>query len=126
MGDHGHEAAHGATTLFTVPFASAMSAPDVALLVRELDLVTNMHRKMFDSPASPGVARLDFESGLFLLRDGADGRWVLEARTWGHPSPRIVHGWHVQAADAARQLDHTVIPVPLDAAGRRRVPPGAS
>lgn len=114
MRDHGQ----GATTLFRVPFVSAMSDPDVALLVRVLDLVTNMFPKMYDSPASPGVVRLDFESGLFLLRDGTDGRWVLEARTWGHPPAPIVHGWYLQAADAGHQLDHTVVfPAPLAAAG---------
>lgn len=113
---------HAATTLFEVPFASAMSDRDVALLVRQLDLVTSMHPKLYDSPASPGVARLDFCSGLFLRRDITDGRWVLEARTWGHPSDPIVHRWHLRAAGAAHQLDHTVVlPAPLPPASLHQI-----
>jgi hypothetical protein len=98
----------GATTLFAVPFASAMSDADIAVLVRTLDLVTHMHPKLHDSPTSPGVVRLDFDSGLFLKRGPAEGQWVLEGRTWGDPSPSIVHDWHLRAAVAAHRLDPAV------------------
>ena len=98
----------GATTLFAVSFASAMSDADIAVLTRTLDLVTHMHPKLHDSPTSPGVVRLDFYSGLFLKRGPHEGHWVLEGRTWGHPSPSIVHDWHLSAAAAAHQLDPTV------------------
>jgi hypothetical protein len=47
---------------------------------------------------------LDFWSGLFLERGGAEGEWVLEGRTWGHPPESVVHEWHVRAALAAREL----------------------
>jgi hypothetical protein len=99
----------GPTILFGVPFASAMSDHDVALLVRTLDLTTHMSPERSGSPASPGAVRLDHYSGLFLEHGPADGRWVLEARTWGHPAPETVHEWRVLAAGAARLLDPAVM-----------------
>lgn len=98
----------GATTLFEVPFVSAMGNSDLALLTRTLDLSTRMHPKLRPRHDSPGLARLDHHSGLFLMRSVIDGQWMLQARTWGHPSAQSVHGWHVLAAAAARQLDPTV------------------
>jgi hypothetical protein len=98
----------GATTLFAVPFASAMSDQDAALLSRTLDLTTHLHPKLHPSPTSPGVVRLDFDSGLFLQRGSTEGRWALEGRTWGHPAPSTVHDWHLRAAAAAHRLDPTV------------------
>jgi len=100
--------ARGAITLFQIPFASAMSDADLALLARMLDLSTHMSPKMRPDPTSPGVARLDHYSGLFLKRGPAEGQWVLEAGTWGYPSPQSVHEWHLLAAGAAHQLDPTV------------------
>lgn len=94
------------------PFTSHMSDADLARLARNLDLATGMHPKLPNSPTSPGVARLDFWSGLFLLRGATEGNWVLECRTWGDPPPSLVHDWHVRAAFAARQLDPTVEPPP--------------
>jgi hypothetical protein len=49
----------GPTNLFQVSFASAMSDGDVALLARTLDLTTHIDPKLRNSPASPGVVRLD-------------------------------------------------------------------
>ncbi len=98
----------GPTSLFQVPFASAMDDPDVALLVRTLDLTVHMHPKLRRSPAGPGAVRLDHYSGLFLERGAAEGQWVLEARTWGKPAPESVHEWQVLAAGAARLLDPVV------------------
>jgi hypothetical protein len=100
--------ARGASTLFEVPFASAMSELDLALLERALDLSIRMHAKMHPRPDSPGFVRLDHYSGLFLERGAAEGQWMLQARTWGHPAPQSVHEWHVVAAGAAHQLDPTV------------------
>jgi len=93
-----------------------MSGADTALLARTLDLVTHMYPKLHDNPTSPGVVRLDFCSGLFLKRGQYEGRWILEGRSWGHPSPSIVHEWHLNAAAAAHQLDPTVA-VPKRLAG---------
>ena len=108
----------GGVVLFQVPFASTMSDCDLALLARLLDLSTHMYPKMHPDPNSPGVARLDHFSGLFLNRGATAGQWVLEARTWGHPAPQSVHEWNLLAAWAARQLDSTV-PFP------ERLPPSA-
>lgn len=108
----------GATTLFEVRFASAMNDSDLDFLARSLDLVTHMHPKLRDTPTSPGVLRLDFESGLFLRRGSADGQWLLEGRSWGHPPPWVVHQWHLRAAAAARHLDPRVtLPARLDLSG---------
>jgi hypothetical protein len=94
-----------------------MTDSDLALLARTLDLTTHMHPKMRPDPNSPGVARLDHFSGLFLERGETEGQWVLEARTWGKPATEIVHEWHLLAAFAARQLDPTVrTPEPLERA----------
>jgi hypothetical protein len=86
--------------LFQVPFASTMSDCDLALLARLLDLSTHMCPKMHPDPNSPGVARLDHFSGLFLKRGGTAGQWVLEARTWGQPGPQSVNEWNLLAAGA--------------------------
>jgi hypothetical protein len=104
----------GGTTLFEVPFASPMSDLDLALLARTLDLSTRRHAKMHPRRNSPGFARLDHHSGLFLELRAAEGQWMLQARTWGHPAPQSVHEWHVLAAGAAHRLDPTVtLPEPL-------------
>jgi hypothetical protein len=98
----------GGVVLFRVSFVSAMSDCDLALLARLLDLSTHMYPKMHPDPSSPGVARLDHFSGLFLNRGATAGQWVLEARTWGHPAPQSVHEWNLLAIWAARQLDPSV------------------
>ena len=98
----------GGTVMFEVPFRSAMSDADLAVLARVLDLSTHMFPKMRPDPNSPGVARLDHFSGLFLERGAGEGEWALEARTWGKPAPESVHEWHLLAAQAARQLDSRV------------------
>jgi hypothetical protein len=100
----------GGRVLFEVAFASPMTDSDLALLARSLDLSTHMVQKMRPDPNSPGVARLDHFSGLFLERGERDGQWLLEARTWGKPASESVHEWNLLAAGAAHQLDPTVEP----------------
>ncbi len=85
-----------------------MTDADIARLARMLNLDTHLHPKLRDSPSRPGLARLDFDSGLFLLRDDEADKWVLEGRTWGDPPPQSVLEWHVRTVAAARQLDPTV------------------
>jgi hypothetical protein len=105
--------------MFAVPFQTAMSDPDVHRLNSVLRMDTHLHPKMRASPASPGVSRLDFFSGLFLVRGDGPHEWRLEGRTWGAPAPQSVHGWHLVAADAARLLDATVpVPSRLEGDGR--------
>ena len=100
--------------MFQVPFMSAMSDGDLAVLHRVLDLSTHMYPKMRPDPTSPGVARLDHFSGLFLERGADEAQWMLEGRTWGKPASRTVHEWHLLAAQAARQLDRGVtLPEPM-------------
>ena len=100
--------------LFEVPFASAMSDRDLALLAGRLSLWTRIQptiRSGHDAGRrhdTPGFARLDHSSGLFLQRGVAEGNWLLQARTWGHPAALSVHEWHVLAAGAARELDPAV------------------
>lgn len=106
------QSSHGRTarrrTLFSIPFKSPMTDADLARLRSELDLVTYITPKPGVSGASLGVVPLDFWSGLFLERGRGEGEWVLEARTWGQPPDAVVHGWHVRAALAARELDGSV------------------
>ncbi len=111
--------------LFEVRFASVMGDDDLALLARRLDLSTHVQPTIRSRKGTarrhdtPGFARLDHYSGLFLKRGGAEGEWRLEARTWGRPAAQSVHEWHVLAAGAARELDPTVAsPERLDAGTR--------
>ena len=69
--------AHGARTMFSVPFASMLNDGDIAYLAKTLNLTTHLHPKLHPSPTSPGVVRLDFDSGLFLVRraNKENGRW---------------------------------------------------
>ena len=85
-----------------------LSGLDLALLERTLDLSIRMHAKMHPRPDSSAFVRLDHYSGLFLERGAAEGQWMLQARTWGHPAPQSVHEWHLVAAGGAHQLDPTV------------------
>lgn len=110
-----------AKVLFEVPFESRMSDADVSRLAAVLNMVVCMHPKLHDSPASTGVVRLDFGSGLFLVRGNEQGRWSLEARTWEHPDEQTIHSWLLLAAEAARLLDPNV-PVPMRAGASCRVP----
>lgn len=96
------------TTLFEVPFTSAMSDRDQALLARSLDLCTNVHPSSSPEGDSQGVARLDHATGLFLECGPGTGQWLLQARTWGAPASSSVHEWHVLASGAAQELDRTV------------------
>lgn len=106
----------GGRVLFRVPFLSAMDDADAAYLARTLDLVTHLNPKLHHSPTSPGVVRLDFDSGLFLDHGAHDGVWVLQARTWGHPSAATIRQWQLRATAAAHHLDPTVPPpVPVAA-----------
>ncbi len=99
-----------------------MSDLDLALLERTLDLSMRLHAKMHPRPDSPGFARLDHYSGLFLECGAAEGQWMLQARTWGHPAQESVHEWQVVAAGAAQQLDPTVILPQRLGASSREIP----
>ncbi|MQA76330.1 MAG: hypothetical protein GEU88_18720 [Solirubrobacterales bacterium] len=92
-------------TLFSVPFHSAMGDADIAHLRAELGMTTHFHPKHPAVVPALGVVRLDFHSGLFLVRGEGDGEWSLECRTWGEPFPAVVRGWQLHAAYAARALD---------------------
>jgi hypothetical protein len=100
--------------LFEVPFASDMSDRDLALLERSSELSTRPQPSVRPRQKPPprvgtlGFARLDHSSGLFLRHGPVEGKWLLEARTWGHPAAQSVHEWHVEAAGAARALDPMV------------------
>jgi hypothetical protein len=97
-----------AVTLFQVTFATEMSERDLAILALELNLSTNVRSKTNLREDNLGFVRLDHASGLFLRRAMIEGRWMLDAHTWGHPPPQVVHGWEVLAAGAARRLDPAV------------------
>ena len=109
--------------MFVVPFQTAMSDADIHRLNSVLDMSVHLHPKLHASPASPGVSRLDFFSGLFLVRGDRPREWRLEGRTWGAPAPQHVHGWHLVAADAARVLDPAV---PTPARLQTTAPVGAA
>lgn len=97
-------------TLFVVPFRSAMTAADAARLTAVAGLDCDLVPKLRGTTVSAAVRRLDFWSGLFLARGGADGEWRLECRTWGTPAPGAVRRWQLHATAAARALDPDVSP----------------
>jgi hypothetical protein len=97
-----------ARTLFEISLASAMGDHDAAQLSRMLDLDMHLHPKLHNSPVSPGVLRLDFDSGLFLEHGSGAGKWVLVARTWGRPAAKTVREWQLCAAIVAHKLDRNV------------------
>jgi hypothetical protein len=116
--------------MFVVPFQTGMSDVDIHRLSSVLGMDTHLHPKLRGSPASPGVSRLDFFSGLFLVRGDGPQDWRLEGRTWGAPAPGSVHGWHLLAAGAARLLDPTVSAVaapqpPMAEVVSARLPPSS-
>ncbi len=98
----------GGRVVFEIRFSSAMSDLDLARLRSVLDLSTHVYPKMRPDPNSPGVARLDHHSGLFLERGAGEGQWLLQARTWGRPAPQTVREWQLLAAQAAHELDPRV------------------
>ena len=79
----------GGVVMFQVPFRSAMSDADLAVLAHVLDLSTHMYPKMRPDPNSPGVARLDHFSGLFLsaVPTRASGGWKAAPGASRHPTP---------------------------------------
>jgi hypothetical protein len=97
-----------AVTLFAIPLTSTMSERDVSSLVLALDFDTQSVAAGSPPEARLVSARLDHDSGLYLKAGEAGGRWVLEARTWGHPDAESVHRWNVSTATAARRIDPTV------------------
>lgn len=99
---------HGGKLLFEIPFTSVLTGTDMELLARRLDLASHADRKLPVNPNSPAVARLDGTSTLTLKRGEDEDRWLLEARSWGTPSTRAVHRWHVHVAVVAHQLDSSV------------------
>lgn len=100
----------GGTVVFEIPLTSAMHGSDLELLRRQLAMTTHVEHKLPVDPNSPGHAQLDQDSGLLLERGPGQDRWLLQARTWGRPSPRTVHDWQVRVAQVARRLDPQVAP----------------
>jgi hypothetical protein len=97
-----------AVTLFAVPLVSSMTDRDVSSLVLALDFDTQAVAAGSPPEARLVSARLSHDSGLYLKAGEGEGRWVLEARTWGHPDADSVHRWNVVTATAARRIDPTV------------------
>lgn len=112
----------GGKIVFEVPFTSAMTGTDMELLGRQLNMASHADHKLPVDPNSPAVGRLDDYSSLILERGEGEDRWVLRGRTWGSPSTRTVHEWHVRTALIARQLDPSV-PVPARADADVTEPP---
>jgi hypothetical protein len=103
--------------LFAIRFRAAMTPRETRALRSGLDLFLSFQER--DAPwgrQANGFARLDFSSGLLLVPGGEDDAWVLECRSYGAPSPAIVHGWEVDAASVLREIDPAVMiparPVP--------------
>lgn len=120
---------HGGTVVFEVRLRTSMTGRDLELLRRQLAMTTHVEHKLPVDPNSPAHAALDQSSSLLLEHGAAEDQWILQARTWGEPSPRTVHDWQVRVALVACQLDPSVaIPdrLPLAPSGTAGVPQQAS
>lgn len=87
---------------FSIPFQAEMNGPQVARMASGLGLTFHSSPQI----ALPffAFARLDADSGLFLLRESED-RWRLECRTYGEPPLRVVEGWRTRAAWVVGLID---------------------
>jgi hypothetical protein len=94
--------------MFRIPFRSQLSDFDLKHLESDLGMITDIHPKLHNSPVSPGVVRLDFQSGMFLVPGELQNEWVIEGRTWGDPPQSVIDGWRVHALLAAHHVDPTV------------------
>lgn len=81
-----------------------MQDEDAAELRRN-GLTLNLHAKHTAVKPPLGASRLDFETGLFLVRGESEGEWALEGRTWGSPPPDAAARWEHEAVFIARQVD---------------------
>ena len=99
---------HGGTVVFEVGFTSSMSGSNLELLRRQLGMTSHSEHKLPVDPNSPAVAQLEQDASLLLEHGPDEDHWVLQARTWGTPSARTVHDWHVRVAQVAHQLDPRV------------------
>lgn len=95
-------------TLFSVAFHTATGDADLERISSVLNMTLHLYPKLPVVADMPGVSRLDFFSGLFLVHGDAHDEWRLEGRTWGAPAAETVHRWHLLAADAAHLVDPTV------------------
>jgi len=101
-------------TLFTVTFHVAMTDALLDRLANRLGMAMHLHPKLFASPVSPAVARLDLTSGLFLVPGEGEDEWRLEARTWARPpyqarpSEEAIARWHRFATAAVHPIDPSV------------------
>lgn len=95
-------------TLFSVPFHIGPGDDDLVRISSVLNMTLHLYPKLPLAADMPGVSRLDFFSGLFLVRGDAQDEWRLEGRTWGVPATENVHRWHLLATDAAHLVDPTV------------------
>jgi hypothetical protein len=73
--------------------------------LRSAGLTLHLHPKHPAVVPALGLAGLDLDSGLFLVRGPGEHEWVLEGRTWGNPASEVVRRWQLAAIFAARQLD---------------------
>lgn len=91
---------------FSLPFRSAMSEAERALLRSQLGMTTHSHPKHPAVDPPLGFAPLDAGSGLYLVGQGSS--WAIECRTWGCPSDEQVRRWYLMATHVIGQLDPNV------------------
>lgn len=91
---------------FSLPFQSAMSEADRALLRSQLGMTTHSHPKHPAVDPPLGFAPLDADSGLYLV--GRGNSWAIECRTWGRPSGEQVSRWYLMTTHVIAQLDPRV------------------
>ncbi|MGH2966363.1 MAG: hypothetical protein ACRDMH_13435 [Solirubrobacterales bacterium] len=92
---------------FAITFRAEMNGAEVARLSSELGMTFHGHPKL-DLPFF-AFGRLDFDSGLYLLRDQGD-RWRLECRTYGRPSETAIEGWELHATWVVDLIDPGIKP----------------
>jgi hypothetical protein len=91
-----------------------MGDADANGLRQALDMALHLHSKHSAVAPPLGVAVLDPNAGLYLVRGEGEHEWALECRSWGDHDRAVVAQWQGQAILAARRLDQTV-PFPMPA-----------
>jgi hypothetical protein len=94
--------------LFAIPFHAAPDALLGAVLGSQLDMTMSYEPKMGVAPQALGFARLDYSSGLILVKGQDEGDWTIECRSYRPPAPERVHEWEVRTAVALQRIDPSV------------------
>lgn len=89
---------------FSIRFHGDLSGHRLALLGSELGMFTTL-QPLEQSGDQVGVAPIDADTGLYLVRGETEGEWLLECRAYGDSADGWIERWHRRALWVVGQLD---------------------